>query len=177
MAPPVTAAHAVGAAQSPGRGRWKESLRGLILFALLGPPLGGLLVALAIGITETWQGNLQGEGMSNWLAILGLALVFSYPFGVVPAAVTGLMVGWLRPRLVGWRAATTGALLGGVFTIVGLLLVTDKDFEPGMLLGGLIGAIPGALLAHRFFAVSGTSSRSTHPIHTEPPVFDGSRPQ
>lgn len=73
---------------------WSAPIKGLCLFALLGPPLGAILWVALIVATDT----VQGRGSSVAEIVPGglLFFVFSYLFGVVPAAITGLVAGLLR---------------------------------------------------------------------------------
>ncbi|WP_137152903.1 hypothetical protein [Devosia sp. FKR38] len=120
--------------------------RGLI-FVLLGVPLGGLLLLLAVPL-------LLGEGLDLGIAYSDPAslpmLVVLPPFwfiGGPPALVCGLVDARLARRL-GWplRTALTGLIAGGLLLLpVGLLIQAGMVQGPLPLALGLVGLVAGAL--------------------------------
>ena len=62
--------------------RWL-SLRLMLLFAVLGPLFGATPLLLSVA--------LSGEASANW-DLLGLFVAWAYFFGVLPAALTGLLI-------------------------------------------------------------------------------------
>jgi hypothetical protein len=144
--------------------RVADLLKGVLLFGLLGPPLGSLLYSFLLhgfgmmlsadGVirlpSPTWTtlGDLASKVASN--------AFFSYLPGLIPAALTGLLAGSLRRRLsrVGLSAAAAivGALLALLFmaswqwTITPELTVALAAGLEVMPYGLFAGAVCGWLL-------------------------------
>ena len=71
-----------------------------VLFALLGPLVGGPLASFAMWAPMAWD---DPQGMGKFFDGLPYAWLGGGLFGLVPAAVTGAVAGWWRPRLRQWR--------------------------------------------------------------------------
>ena len=85
--------------------------RVLIIYGLLGPPLGAVL--LLIGLSDP---NSQ-----HAFRMVPIAILFSYPIGGIPAFLTGLLSILLRLKrnLPGIAAMTAaGALLSGIWWLL-----------------------------------------------------------
>lgn len=80
------------------------------VFALLGPPLAGLMVSVSI----LWA---QILAMPEVALLTLWAIPLGYLLGVVPALLTGLAAVWLSPRIAnGWVWSLASALTGAVFS-------------------------------------------------------------
>ena len=71
--------------------------RSLLLFALAGPAIGGIvtcvLVTLTVVLPDIWSdpGNTYGHArVTEYLGTLALVMVFAFPIGFVPAIVSGI---------------------------------------------------------------------------------------
>lgn len=119
----------------------------LLIFVLLGVPLGGLLLLLAVPL-------LLGEGLDLGITYSDPGslpkLVLLPPFwfiGGPPALVCGLVDARLA-RTLGWplRAALTGVITGGLLLLpVALLMQAGMVHGPLPLALGLVGLVVGAL--------------------------------
>jgi hypothetical protein len=122
--------------------------KGILFFVLLGPPLGGLSLTLTMLVVELAQGErIQADD----LLVLLLIPIIAYPFGAIPAALTGLVLGAIRDRLRGWRGALLGGAAGYLVTLALLQLL-----EPGRALDATLfgfattGLFAAAVLAPVF---------------------------
>lgn len=132
----LAAAGAVLAWRKPA---WRASLcrsavSGL-LYGLLGPPIGGLLV----GLVGFRPGELADSGF-----LLLFSVMMSYPLGELPALVGGSIVGALRPRLGGTAQLLTAAVACGIATALFGLMV-GLELRILLFMCGL-GAVSGVSL-------------------------------
>ncbi len=128
--------------------RWLVYGGVVLAFLIVGPPLGTLVVGLPVAIAWTW-----GEGGISWLLLLLLMMLFSYPFGAVPALLTGIAAARAWPRLRGWRAHLCIGLIGGglsALCIGAAIALLDSGMGPAYqggiavalcALAGCVGAI------------------------------------
>lgn len=104
----------------------------LILFGFVGPPIGafffGFFIGVYIAITE---GFSSPDQIANILVVpfftLMFGFIFSYPIGVVPSLLAGLVTAAIEIELGSisqWRTAQVGAVIGLVFAI--FLIITDN---------------------------------------------------
>jgi hypothetical protein len=116
------------------------------LFAVLGPPIGGLLFLL----TATALLLLDGRPQDAAQSVSGLpgVLVLSYVFGLPSAAATGLLMAVFEHHLVlFWRKLTLAAAAGAMTTEVLVLIVTgpsgqfDEFGDFGFAILGALAAI------------------------------------
>lgn len=127
-----------------------ELVKGLALFTLVGPPIGGSLFILAALAPALVRGFADG-GKSA--VVLLDVIAASYFFGAIPAAMTGLTAGALRGngRLRTWRQTLGVAATGGVFSALFFLFMAHpfpetwrfyglKDFVGKLI---LLEAVPG----------------------------------
>lgn len=76
-----------------------DILKGALLFVVLGPPVGSLVFsAMAIGTL------VPDDVQTSWKIVSGFefvaaAFAMSYVYGVIPAALTGMLAGGLRKQL------------------------------------------------------------------------------
>jgi hypothetical protein len=68
-------------------------------FAVVGPPIGGAVGVLWALVTVLLSGDLLGFGFTLLSAVFLLfyAAVFSYPFGLLPSTLAGIVVGTAQP--------------------------------------------------------------------------------
>lgn len=121
----------------------KSSLLTGVTFGAVGPLFGTLAFAVwSLSLTDDPVGPVGGLMAALWM------LPFGYLIGVVPAALTGLVVGLFRSRLAPLPFVGTSALAGFVATW-GLAAVTSTgpDVGEGGVNLGLIGAAAGGFSA------------------------------
>jgi hypothetical protein len=88
-----------------------QVLRTAMQFATVGPLVGGALILAPIMWSEQSQGHLANSAQGVGFLILGI-LAYSYAFGVVPAALTGGLLGAVRDRGGKWHWRRMAALVG-----------------------------------------------------------------
>lgn len=113
--------------------------RGVYLFALLGPPIGGLLFMGMMVLVD------QDNSLDSTTITFGVFLfsVFSYVFGLVPAVATGLVAGLLRHHgyLRTIRQCFYLALMGGALTSAYMLTVSmDAKSTAFVVFMGILGS-------------------------------------
>jgi len=117
-----------------GRVRVAQVARSALLFAVLGPPLGALLVGVPAMLTT-------GDPEPGTMLLFLVAM--SYVPGLVPALVGGACMGLLRPTLrTGARLGAAALLCGfaaGAFG-VGVLDLPLSSLPPMLGLGAASGA-------------------------------------
>ena len=93
----------------------------VLVFAMVGPPIGGVLLLTLLAIVKTGPGT----GASDYVTVVFFALiygsVFAYLFGIIPAALVGLVVGVRQVyfgRVSLLEALGVGLIAGMVFMIV-----------------------------------------------------------
>ncbi|WP_312316035.1 hypothetical protein [Stenotrophomonas sp.] len=123
-----------------------DQLKAVGLYALLGPPLG-VLPLVVIGV------YLKGEFYDLWVVIP--AMLFSFPFGALPAMATGAVIGALKPWLWGWRALVASCVVGIVQTAVWAFAISFSDEWNDALTFALAGGFAGLVCARILFRRSG----------------------
>jgi hypothetical protein len=124
----------------------RGALLAALCFGLAGPAVGTLLYA-------AWGAMASDAPTSVGATLLGglWLLPFGYLLGLVPAAVTGLAVGFLgrdlrAPAFVALATAVGAAAMA----LVGLFGGSEVEFTEGVLnlaiMGGVAGGVSGALL-------------------------------
>ena len=99
----------------------RSSLLTLLVFALLGPPVGAivfLVTAVGIGMPV---GDASGLG---WVAVFAMiyAAPLSYVFGILPALAAGIAIAW-RARATG-RAGWVFVIATGLVVGLAMAVVT-----------------------------------------------------
>ena len=136
-----------------------DCLRGALRFAILGPPLGALAMLAPLLIKETIAGNtavaITGADTASTIFGFAMMLLFAYLPGLVPALLTGIVAGWIRPRLRRWPWWLLIGLVGAV--AAGLLPLalwarwpTAEGFSRYLYMLGMPGFVSGTLLAWWF---------------------------
>ena len=86
-------------------------------FALVGPPIGGALYLVPMVILDLAR-NHPSASFATLVASIFFFGVFSYLFGIVPAALTGAILGSMRcnmqQRTWGACSAVIGLIAGGL---------------------------------------------------------------
>lgn len=131
--------------------RWLVYGGVVLAFLIVGPPLGTLVVGLPVAIAWTW-----GEGGISWVMLLLLMMLFSYPFGALPALLTGVAAARAWPRLRGWRAHLCIGLIGGGLSALctgAVIALLDSGMGPAyqggiaVALCALAGCVGAALIS------------------------------
>jgi hypothetical protein len=145
-----------------------DSLKGALYFGLIGPPVGALALTVASLSRMGWE--YQENPLAALYGVFGFALfsiLFSWFMGVVPAAVTGLLLGPFRWRFHLWRWCLAAGVVGALVSSASLL-VDGLPGELGRQSPGLLLVFPGfvaGVLVARLFAV-----RASYPPPAMPPV-------
>jgi len=123
----------------------------VLIFALVGPPVGGLVLLIGRLIAATLLRTTPAS--EGWLETAGAALIgifalafaaiagapYSYLYGIAPAAVAGLVIGILRVkygRLSPSLVLVVGGLTGAIYTVALSRLVTVTSWPINLLLSG-----------------------------------------
>ena len=103
------------------------------IYAVIGPTLGGLFVAIAAQVTFglalfSWERFLQ------WIA---MAVVFAFPYGGFAAVSAGVAHALLAPRLKPWMLVPVVALVGMIVQVAYALTIGHSNtvFSLEQLLG------------------------------------------
>jgi hypothetical protein len=123
-----------------------DQLKAVALYGLLGPPLGVLPLVL-VGV------YLKGEFHHVWIVVP--AMVFSFPFGALPAMATGAVIGALKPWLWGWPALAAGGVFGMVLTAQWLAALSLANEAKNVAIFALAGGFAGAACARVLFRTPG----------------------
>lgn len=142
-----------------GHGRWKRVLgstpvKGLCLFAALGPPIGAwVLLALMLAAERGPHGRFGPDVVSSGIAVFAMFGAFGYVLGAVPAAATGLVAGWIRQRgrlRTTWHCLLVALLAAALATLYGAWKVTDRQIGTALIMFGLPGFVGGLCCALLF---------------------------
>ena len=110
----------------PERPVWR-AVAILLLFALLGPPLGGMVGGLSLAVAGFVGSEATlGESLSEFLPV---AIIFSvygaflaYGLGILPALVSGAVIAWhegWRGPVTGFSACLLGVGIGAIYYMLG----------------------------------------------------------
>ena len=129
----------------------RDALKGACYFVALGPLLGLLGVALQFSANAVLEGDVSR--LENALAASAIALMFGIPyfFGLVPAAVCGLICGPFRPAFSSWSACVAAGLAGGLLSAWWPVSFYGRPQEERLLF--LVAGFVAGLLCSRIFAV------------------------
>ncbi len=122
-----------------------RTLAVLLLFLVLGPPLGALAFFLSIGLVNLGHGVLPEDLVTIGLFALIYGVPLSYMMGAAPAALAGLAIG-LWQGFVG-RVALPGAIATGAATGVGLTAYSGTQVWPSSTAEAPELVIAGVLVA------------------------------
>ena len=125
-----------------------------LIFAALGPLLGGFLLLLATSLMSGYWTQTDLSEVAKLFVVFGKTLQYSYLFGIVPALMIGAVDDILfHVKRIGWRVRLL--IVGVVAFIAAELLYGSRGSDSGVVqfvLYGLVGFIPATLsswLAHR----------------------------
>lgn len=133
------------------------------LFLVCGPPLGALLPALFIA-TMIGPGDpprTPGEQFEAQANTLGVILLLSYPFGGIPALLTGLGAGILarrRDRVPLWQVLLVAALAVLVSGLLWLWIRVDFSMSPDLDTASSWHGLPSVLTILTLAALPATVS-------------------
>jgi Family of unknown function (DUF5413) len=119
-----------------------------LIFAALGPPLGGFWLLLSTTVMSGyWSHPPSVSEAAKLLAVFARTLQYSYLFGILPALMLGAVDDiLLHVRRIGWRVRLL--IVGAVAFIVAELLYGSRGPDSGVvqfILYGLVGFIPGTI--------------------------------
>ncbi len=121
--------------------------------------LAGPLIGIAVVILAMLAGALLdgGADLGITLFVIPVFIFFGYIFGAVPAAITGLLVGWYRHRLLRWQHVLIAGLAGAAVSttcLTAFFYWAESPRRPGLeagfferMGGAWILAIPGFVAA------------------------------
>src|SRR5258708_1802386 len=117
-------------------------MRRVLIFALIGPPLG--FATAFWGLLQILNWALGSPSTFDYHQVV--LLPFAYVVGIVPALVVAIFDGSLAARHIGYRVlwTTLFAYAAGFIPLLGAFLM-GFIHSPYILLFGLVGAIPGAV--------------------------------
>lgn len=121
------------------------------VFSLLGPLLGVIVLGCTLLAVSVWNADIVLGEIVEFIPTVLALMVKCYPFGIVPALSTGIVIGLLPARLAGWRIALVGGIVGGSTTMLFLWALLQENMQARLLPYSIIGIIPGAVLAHALF--------------------------
>lgn len=138
----------------------------VLLFLLIGPFIGLLVLSLAIGLwTLVTSGSMRDFTFGPELLAPGILLI-SYTVGGIPALLTGVASIFVMRWSAGFAGWGITAIVGGAISLVGALFL----FGPGMSTGGqdnqiivimvLAGAVAGFVCAALFDGIATLFHRS-----------------
>jgi hypothetical protein len=126
-----------------------------LIFAAIGPFLGGLLLLFATTVASGYWTETNWREVGKFFATFGKTLQYSYLFGLVPSLMLGAVDDILihLPRI---RAVFRMLILGVIAFVASESLYGSRGPDTGViqfLLYGLVGFVPATLsswLAHKY---------------------------
>ena len=125
-----------------------------LIFAALGPLLGGFLLLLATTVMSGYWTHTDLSEVAKLFVVFAKTLQYAYLFGIWPALMLGALDDILfHVKRIGWRVRLL--IVGVVAFIAAELLYGSRGSDSGVLqfiLYGLVGFIPATLsswLTHR----------------------------
>jgi uncharacterized membrane protein YeaQ/YmgE (transglycosylase-associated protein family) len=124
-----------------------------LIFAALGPLLGGFLLLVATTVMSGYWTQTNWSEVAKLFVVFAKTLQYSYLFGIVPALMIGAVDDILsHVKRIGWAARLL--IVGVVGFIAAELLYGSRGSDSGVvqfILYGLVGFVPGTIsswLAH-----------------------------
>jgi hypothetical protein len=125
-----------------------------LIFAALGPLLGGFLLLLATTVMSGYWTHTDASEVAKLFVVFAKTLQYAYLFGILPALMLGAVDDILfHVKRIGWRVRLL--IVGVVAFIAAELLYGSRGSDSGVvqfILYGLVGFVPATLsswLAHR----------------------------
>jgi hypothetical protein len=126
-----------------------------LIFAAIGPFVGGFLLLLATTYQSGYWSDTHGGEVAKLFIVFGKSLQYNYLFGVVPAMMFAAIDDILMH--VRWIAAVPRMLIvGAIAFIAAALMYASHGADTGVaqfILYGIVGLVPGLLsswLAHKY---------------------------
>ena len=125
-----------------------------LIFAALGPLIGGFLLLFATTYTSGYWTQTNAAEVAKLFVVFAKTLQYSYLFGIVPALMLGAIDDILfHVRRISWPVRML--IVGAIGFIAAELLYGSRGPDSGVvqfILYGLVGLVPATLsswLAHR----------------------------
>jgi hypothetical protein len=126
-----------------------------LIFAALGPLLGGFLLLFATTYTSGYWTQTDIKEVAKLFVVFGKTLQYAYLFGIVPAlmmaAIDDIL---LHVKRLGWVVRLL--IVGALATVAAELLYASRGPDSGavqFILYGLVGFVPATVsswLAHKY---------------------------
>jgi hypothetical protein len=124
-----------------------------LIFAALGPLLGGFLLLVATTVMSGYWTQTNLSGVAKLLVVFAKTLQYSYLFGIVPALMIAAIDDILcYVKRIGWVVRML--IVGAIAFVAAELLYGSRGPDSGVtqfILYGLVGFVPGTVssfLAH-----------------------------
>jgi Family of unknown function (DUF5413) len=119
-----------------------------LIFAALGPPLGGFWFLLTASMMSGyWSHPPTPSEAAKLFAVFAKTLQYSYLFGILPALMLGAVDDiFSHVKRMGWRVRL--AIVGAVAFIAAELLYGSRGPDSGVvqfIMYGLVGVIPATI--------------------------------
>lgn len=101
---------------------WRDWLKTVGVFAVFGPPLGWTMMSIAAIVVSVFANESHARDIGYMFVGIFFGWIFSYLLGLIPALLTGMIVGLVRHRLRPWWAWCGSAAIGFVVTGVYFLI-------------------------------------------------------
>ena len=125
-----------------------------LIFALLGPLIGGFLLLLATTYTSGYWAQTNAAEIAKLFVVFAKTLQYSYLFGIVPALMVAALDDILfHIKRIGWVGRML--IIGAIGFIAAELLYGSRGPDSGavqFILYGLVGLVPATIsswLSHR----------------------------
>jgi 4-amino-4-deoxy-L-arabinose transferase-like glycosyltransferase len=97
-----------------------SNIKTMLIFVGLGPPIGFLVFLFIISLFALQAKHIT-EVVSNALDFMALGMMVSYVVGIVPAAIAGAVIIWVRTKALKreiWCIFGLSVLIGAIYTLV-----------------------------------------------------------
>ena len=142
-----------------------------LIFAALGPLLGGFLLLIATTYMSGYWTQTDLSEVKKLFVVFAKTLQYSYLFGIVPALMLGAVDDILtHVKRIGWRGRLL--IVGTLAFIAAELLYGSRGPDSGavqFVLYGLVGFVPGAVsswLAHEAIDEKEPAAPAPQPVVT-----------
>ena len=143
-------------------------VKGALLFAIAGPPIGSFLVTMTIALPFAIRLTIHKSFLMAAMVLfipIGVA-AFSFLFGAIPAALSGIVVGILRTRLSPFSGAIISGAVAALITLFFFAFLMSppgipdiqnalEDSPDTLALFGLFAFVGGFIVGHLFLKHQG----------------------